>query len=134
MFGYVSASIKELSPEEKLRYNAVYCGLCRKIRAVAGQTARLSLSYDMTFLALLLMSLYEPEETGGPSACKLHPLDKRPWVDSSLLAGRSSADRQVDGRSATAPPLPYPGKMAQAMPGHCPVHPGLIPAGAGTLQ
>lgn len=85
MFGYVSASIKELSQEDKRRYNAIYCGLCRNIRAVAGQTARLNLSYDMTFLALLLMSLYEPEETGGPCACRLHPLDKRPWVDSPIL-------------------------------------------------
>ena len=85
MLGYVSASIKELTPDEKVRYNAIYCGLCRNIRAVAGQAARMSLSYDMTFLALLLMSLYEPEETGGPSACKLHPLDKRPWVDSPIL-------------------------------------------------
>ena len=85
MFGYVSASIKELTNEQKQRYNAVYCGVCRNIRSVAGQTARLSLSYDMTFLALLLMSLYEPEETSGPSACKLHPLDKRPWVDSPIL-------------------------------------------------
>lgn len=85
MFGYVNASLKELIQEQKLRYNAVYCGLCRNIRAVAGQVARLSLSYDMTFLALLLMSLYEPEETGGPNACKLHPIEKRPWVDSPII-------------------------------------------------
>ena len=77
MFGYVNASLKELTQEQKLRYNTVYCGLCRNIRAVAGQVARLSLSYDMTFLALLLMSLYEPEETSGPNACKLHPIEKR---------------------------------------------------------
>ena len=85
MFGYVSASLKELTEEQRKRYNAVYCGLCRNIRCVAGQTARLSLSYDMTFLALLLMSLYEPEETCGPNACKLHPIEKRPWVDNDVI-------------------------------------------------
>ena len=85
MFGYVNASLKELTQAQKLRYNAVYCGLCRRIRSRAGQMARLSLSYDMTFLALLLMSLYEPEEDSGPNACRLHPIEKRPWVDSAII-------------------------------------------------
>ena len=39
----------------------------------------------MTFLALLLMSLYEPQEQGGPNACKLHPIHKRPWAGSSII-------------------------------------------------
>ncbi len=81
MFGFVTANIKELSKEESERYSAVYCGICRCIRASSGQPARLSLSYDMTFLALLLMSLYEPQEQGGSNACMLHPIKKRPWVD-----------------------------------------------------
>ena len=85
MFGYVVANFKELSQEESLRYRAVYCGICRGIRQQAGQTARLCLSYDMTFLALLLMSLYEPEEASGPNACALHPIKKRPWVDSTYI-------------------------------------------------
>lgn len=85
MFGYVSASLKELSEPQRQRYQAVYCGLCRGIRRSAGQTARLSLSYDMAFLALLHMSLYEPEESGGPSACKLHPIHKRPWTGCSVI-------------------------------------------------
>lgn len=93
MFGYVSADLKELREEEKRRYNAVYCGVCRQIRGRAGQTARLSLSYDMTFLSLLLMSLYEPEETGGPSACMLHPIRKKPWLDNLYI--RYSADMNV---------------------------------------
>ena len=85
MFGYVSASLKELSEPQRQRYQAVYCGLCRGIRRSAGQAARLSLSYDMAFLALLHMSLYEPEESGGPSACKLHPFHKRPWTGCGVI-------------------------------------------------
>ena len=61
MFGFVTANLKELSKEQRQRYLAVYCGICRGIRQNASQTARLGLSYDMAFLALLLMSLYEPE-------------------------------------------------------------------------
>ena len=82
MFGFVTASLKELDEEARKRYCAVYCGICRCIRSRASQISRLNLSYDMAFLALLLMSLYEPEESGGGNACILHPIKKRPWADS----------------------------------------------------
>ena len=72
MFGYVVASWKELTKEQQDRYGAVYCGICRRIQAQSGSGARLGLSYDMAFLALLLMSLYEPEEQSGVNACMLH--------------------------------------------------------------
>ncbi|MBQ6839649.1 MAG: hypothetical protein IJO45_03040 [Oscillospiraceae bacterium] len=93
MFGYVMASVKELSYDAKNRYTAVYCGICRQIRERSSQAARLSLSYDMAFLALLLMSLYEPEETTGERACNLHPLKPRPWVDNEYI--RYAADMNV---------------------------------------
>ena len=85
MFGFVCANITELSKEEKQRYHAAYCGICRAIRIQCSSAARLGLSYDMAFLALLLMSLYEPEETAGKRACGLHPLRPRPWVDSEYI-------------------------------------------------
>lgn len=93
MFGYVTASWKELSKQEQERYGAVYCGICRRIRSQSGQGARLGLSYDMAFLALLLMSLYEPEETGGKDPCILHPVTKREWVDNPYV--RYAADMNV---------------------------------------
>lgn len=86
MFGFVTASYKELDKQQQTRYNAVYCGICRQIRIRASQTARLALSYDMAFLALLLMSLYEPEETSGSRACALHPVHPKPWVDNEYIA------------------------------------------------
>ena len=85
VFGLVGVNIKELGKEEKDRYNAVYCGICRGIRQECSQFARLGLSYDMVFLALLLMSLYEPEETKGDRACSLHPIRPRPWVDNEFI-------------------------------------------------
>ena len=93
MFGYVMANLPELDKQTQKRYGAVYCGICRRIRDSACNTARLGLSYDMAFLALLLMSLYEPEETGGPNACCLHPISKRPWVDNEYI--RYAADMNV---------------------------------------
>ena len=70
-------NIEELTNEEKARYNAVYCGICRSIREQASSAARLGLSYDMAFLALLLMSLYEPSEETGNRACRFHPIRQK---------------------------------------------------------
>ena len=79
MFGYVVARKEGLSPEELARYRACYCGLCRSLKERHGQLSRLALHYDMTFLILLLASLYEPEETCGESCCPPHPLKKQSW-------------------------------------------------------
>ena len=91
MFGYVMANVGELEKERRKRYTAVYCGICRGIRGQCSQVCRLALSYDMAFLSLLLMSLYEPEETGGKHACILHPA--RPWTDNKYI--RYGADMNV---------------------------------------
>jgi hypothetical protein len=93
LFGYVSASYKELTPQQKLRYNSIYCGICRRIHAQSGSVARLGLSYDIAFLSALLMSLYEPEETSGANSCLPHPVTKKPWVDSAFI--RYGADMNV---------------------------------------
>ncbi len=93
MFGFVTANWKELTKAQQDRYGGVYCGICLRIKAQASQTARLGLSYDMAFLALLLMSLYEPEETSGPLHCAAHPLRKRDWIDNEYI--RYAADMNV---------------------------------------
>lgn len=85
MFGYVMANMPELGQKERSRYQAVYCGICRQIRTVCSQKARMALRYDMAFLSLLLMSLYEPEEEQGKRACGLHPLNPRPWTDNEYI-------------------------------------------------
>ena len=93
MFGYVTASWKELTKEQRDRYGSIYCGICRGIRANSGQPARIALSYDMAFLGALLLSLYEPEEASGKSACLIHPVSRRSWVDNDII--RYCADMNV---------------------------------------
>lgn len=93
MFGYVNANWKELNDAQKKRYQAAYCGVCRRIREQSGNVSRLSLRYDMAFLSLLLSSLYEPEETEGQRACMMHPLQKRAWFDNPYV--RYAADMNV---------------------------------------
>ena len=93
MFGYVTANWKELNKEQKDRYGSIYCGICRSIRDQSGQLARITLRYDMAFLAALLMSLYEPVEASGKNACMIHPVSKRAWVNNEFI--RYSADMNV---------------------------------------
>ncbi|MCD8354518.1 MAG: DUF5685 family protein [Clostridiales bacterium] len=54
MFGYVLPLREELKVKDWERYRAVYCGLCHTMGRQCGQLSRLLLSYDFTFLALLL--------------------------------------------------------------------------------
>ena len=93
MFGFVTACVGELDKAQQDRYGGVYCGICRQIKQRATQTARLTLRYDMAFLALLLMSLYEPQEEQGALHCAAHPLRRRNWVDNAYV--RYSADMNV---------------------------------------
>lgn len=83
MFGYLVAATKVLEERDLARYKAVYCGLCRSLERCFGQTARLTLNYDMTFLVLLLSSLYEPAENAGEGRCARHPAKPQPYVMSA---------------------------------------------------
>lgn len=80
MFGFVTINENDLDERDKHRYRAVYCGICRALRDRAGQLSRLSLSHDLTFLALLHLSLYEPVEEERWGTCMVHPLEKRPYA------------------------------------------------------
>lgn len=81
MFGYIICNKSGLSEEELSRYRGVYCGVCKALKQRFGQIERFSLSFDMTFLALFLASLYEPEETRSPFFCPAHPFHKREAVE-----------------------------------------------------
>lgn len=73
-------SFSALSQEQKDRFRAAYCGLCKVLRQRYGLTGSATLSYDLTFLAILLDSLYEPEAHEGSERCPTHPLRPHPYV------------------------------------------------------
>lgn len=77
MFGYITADASQLNEEQCQRYGGCYCGLCRALQRRHGLLGRLTLTYDMTFLVLVLSSMYEPEEHAGMGRCPVHPLKKR---------------------------------------------------------
>ena len=79
MFGLILANTEALTEAQKTRYKGAYCGLCRTLQKRHGDLSRMTLNYDMTFLVLLLGSMYEPEETSGEGRCMAHPLHRRSW-------------------------------------------------------
>ena len=85
MFGYVNADKKEMTDEERSTYQAYYCGLCRELKRQAGAGAQICLNYDITFLAILLSGLYEPDEVTEPFRCRLHPTKKRFFHESEVM-------------------------------------------------
>lgn len=82
MFGFILPNIESLEEEEKKRYRAAYCGVCRSLKQRYGQLPRVTVSFDMTFLALVLGSLYEPQETKGAARCPLHPAKPQAFAQS----------------------------------------------------
>jgi len=85
MFGYVICNRKGLSKKEQDRYQSMYCGLCKALEKKFGQWERFTLSYDMTFLALFLCALYEPEEIEREFRCPCHPIHKRIFAENKYI-------------------------------------------------
>ena len=77
MFGYVLANKPELKMREFYKYKAYYCGLCKVLRDKYGLKGQVTLTYDMTFLVILLTSLYESETQRMEERCIVHPLKKQ---------------------------------------------------------
>ncbi len=77
MFGYVVARKPELKMREFNKYKAYYCGLCKVLREKYGFLGQVTLTYDMTFLIILLTSLYESESRLEEKRCIVHPAKKQ---------------------------------------------------------
>ena len=78
MFGYIAINKAEMKFKDYDVYQAYYCGLCRRLKECYGKRGQLTLSYDMTFLIVLLTGLYEPKTIAGETRCIAHPLEKHP--------------------------------------------------------
>ncbi len=76
MFGYIIINKGDMKFKEFDVYHSYYCGLCQALKAEYGKMGQISLTYDMTFLVMLLSSLYEPETTVGEVKCIAHPFEK----------------------------------------------------------
>ena len=73
MFGYVTVNRPEMKVKELELYRSYYCGLCHALHERYGRRGQMLLSYDGTFLAILLTGLYEPKESERMVRCVVHP-------------------------------------------------------------
>lgn len=136
MFGYVTIAAEALTQEQRDRYRAYYCGLCHALKQRYGALGRMTLSYDATFLYLLLSSLYEPEERRETGRCLPHPVKEHAYVQSDLcgyccdmniaLAYHKCLDdwrddRSLTGRAEAALLRSAYGRAAAAWPDKCAV-------------
>ena len=78
MFGYVLPPLERLSQEEQDRFRAMYCGLCRCLGQRCGESARMILNYDFTYLAILLSGGEAGETREG--RCLPHPVRPRAYL------------------------------------------------------
>ncbi len=77
MFGYVTIYKPEMKMKDFAVYNEYYCGLCHTLKKKYGISGQMTLSYDMTFVVLLLTSLYECKTERASYHCMIHPVRKK---------------------------------------------------------
>ncbi len=76
MFGYVRLHKPTITMGEYEQYRGVYCTLCRRLGKRYGLGARMTLSYDMTFLALLHAALEADDPAFCAGRCSFNPAKK----------------------------------------------------------
>ena len=86
MFGYVVANVDALTADEKSLYREYYCGLCHALGVRHGSISRITLTYDMTFLILILSSLYNMDGERSMGRCLPHPIKTHGYVINELTA------------------------------------------------
>jgi len=76
VLGNICVNMEELKIKDYREYRGWYCGLCSQLKDKAGLGARFALSYDMTFLYMLLGSLYDMPVDRRMKKCPVHPFLK----------------------------------------------------------
>ena len=78
MFGYIRPCKAELRVKELDAFRAVYCGLCRQLGKSFGPLAKLTLSYDFVFLAMLKYAHADIAPKIKRGRCAVNPLVRVP--------------------------------------------------------
>lgn len=80
MFGYVRPFKGELLVKEYDAYKGVYCQVCKALGEYYGPLARMTLTYDCTFYALLALNQREAAVRANKKRCTCNPLKKCTYV------------------------------------------------------
>lgn len=76
MFGYVKTDKPEMKVKEYEAYRGLYCSLCKAMGKHFGVFARLTLSYDITFLVLARLSFMGTLPCFEGGRCSFNPTKK----------------------------------------------------------
>lgn len=91
MFGYVRPYKPELLVKEYGQYKAIYCQLCRVLGQEYGPMARLALSYDCAFYAMLALSVAGERVEEHKGRCVCNPLKACTYIESPGEAYKKAA-------------------------------------------
>ncbi|MBC2576151.1 DUF5685 family protein [Peptostreptococcus canis] len=80
MFGYVRINKMDLTFREYENYKAYYCGLCKYLKRNHTEISRLTINYDITFLILILSSVYLPKSEIFEESCIVNPIKKKKHI------------------------------------------------------
>ena len=81
MFGYIRTDTPRLYIKDDILYRAMYCGVCKGIAKVCGHTARFGLSYDLTFLSVLLHNIAGQDVQIEKQHCLTHCIRARQMAE-----------------------------------------------------
>lgn len=85
MFGFVVAELTQLDEQSAKAYRGAYCGLCSALSRRHGSAMRLTLNYEMTFLALFLSSVYGVRPESEYKRCGIHPIKPRLCLSNEII-------------------------------------------------
>ena len=91
MFGYVRADTPYLYIKDDTLYKAMYCGLCKGIAEVCGTAARMGLSYDVTFLSVILHNISGQDVKIEKQHCLTHCIRSRKMAEADELTRQLGA-------------------------------------------
>ena len=80
MFGYVRINKMDLTFREYEHYKAYYCGLCKYLKRNHTELSRMTINYDITFLMVLLSSIYQPSAQVFHEKCIVDPVKKKKHI------------------------------------------------------
>ncbi len=91
MFGYVRADTPYLYIKDDTLYKAAYCGLCKGIADACGHIARFGLSYDITFLSVILHNIAGVDFKIEKQRCASHCIRSRLMAETDELTRKLGA-------------------------------------------
>ena len=91
MFGYVRADTPYLYIKDDTLYRAMYCGVCKGIADVCGNAARMALSYDITFLSVILHNIKGEDVKIEKQHCLTHCIRSRQMAEVDELTRKLGA-------------------------------------------